>query len=63
MIYHDIPPGNQTWQYMAIEHTLFIGDCPIQTCIDGGFSIAMFDYQRVSRVYGIENGDLPSGND
>ena len=32
---------------MAIENVPFIGDIPIKSSIDTGFSIAMFDYQRV----------------
>ena len=38
--------GNQTW--LAGKYTIQFGDVPIQTfVIDGGFSIAMFDYQTV----------------
>ena len=33
---------------MAMEDTLFIGDSPIKTSIHRGFSIAIFDYRRVS---------------
>ena len=32
---------------MAIENGPFIGDFPIRNSIHRGFSIAMFDYQRV----------------
>ena len=32
---------------MAMENGPFMDDCPIETSIDRGFSIAMFDYQMV----------------
>ena len=40
-----VPCGNQTW--LAGKWTIEIGDFPIRTSIHRGFSIAMFDYQRV----------------
>ena len=51
------------WSNMAMENILFIGDFPYKTSIHRGFSIAMFDYQRVQNEYSvtvharIENGD------
>ena len=33
-----------------LENTLFLGDFPMNTSIYRGFSIAMFDYQRVGPV-------------
>ena len=33
---------------MAMENNPFISDFPIETSIHTGFSIAMFDYQRVT---------------
>ena len=35
---------------MAMERGPFIGDSPIKTSIRRGFSIAMFDYQRVDTL-------------
>ena len=32
---------------MALENGPFISDFNVKSCIDMGFSIAMFDYQRV----------------
>ena len=39
----EIPSSNQTW----LENGPFIDDYLIKTSIHMGFSIAMFDYQRV----------------
>ena len=39
---------------MAMENTLFLGDFPIETSIHRGFSIAMFDNQRVAPWLPIE---------
>ena len=38
----NVPSGN-----MAMKHGPFIDEFPIKTSIQRGFSIAMFDYQRV----------------
>ena len=40
-----LPSGNQTW--FAGKRTIEISDFLIKTSIHRGFSIAMFDYQRV----------------
>ena len=46
------------YDYPVIKHGNgnngpFIGDVPIETSIHNGFSIAMFDYQRVCEMYGV----------
>ena len=38
---------------MAMENGPFIGDVPIKASIPSGFSIDMFDYQRVNVRSGI----------
>ena len=38
---------------MAMENPPFMDDFPIETSIYRGFSIAMFDYQRVTMVLSI----------
>ena len=46
-VYGGDPPVSSN---MAKEHRLFICDFPKNTCIYRGFSIGMFDYQRVSLI-------------
>ena len=49
-MYTNVPPGNQTWQIMAMENGPFVGDLPFNTSIHRGFSIAMFDCQRICNM-------------
>ena len=35
---------------MAMDNTLLLGNCPIETPISSGFPIARFDYRRVTEV-------------
>ena len=43
---NDLPSENQTWR--AGKWTIEICDYPINTSIDRGLSITMFDFQRVT---------------